>query len=307
MTALPRSIKRQLEEANAYMEAQNAAKEAPAEPENEPQEEASVEPEAPRAKAQEDDAAKWEQRYRTLQGEFNAKVPVLQKQLKEQLETNESLNARLLELERNKPVPKLVTSADEDEFGADMLDLIDRKAREIVLERERELQSKVSLLESKLQQAEGNLNRVSEYQVASSQERMVSELTQLVPNWEEINRDPGFLAWLGEEDPTSGIVRQQLLDDAASNLKAARVANIFKAFVGGSTPTKKQDALSSHAAPTRNANAVPKVENTKGRIYSVQEVEAFYDNAYRKNLYSAEKRAELEAELNLAISENRVR
>lgn len=310
MSALPKSIRRQLEEAEALQAQLNAPAPAPAEPETPPSEEPPVEPApAPKPKAGDEDpnSPTWQQRYRTLQGEFNAKVPQLQAALKEQTRKNEELEARLTSLEQAKPVERLTTAKDEEEFGADMLDLIDRKAREIFQVREQELLSEIRQLRSTVQNAEGTLNQVAETQIATAQDRMVAKLTELVPNWEEVNNDEGFLNWLGEADPVSGIVRQELLNAAHGKMDAVRIANIFKAYTGAQPQAPRVDTLQSQVAPTRNANAAPSQPVQPDEFITPQQIEKFYDDAYRRNLFSNEERARREAEINLAIAQNRVR
>lgn len=308
MSNLPKSIRRQLEEANRIQ----AGLIAQAEPESPAPEPAQVEPEpapAPKPKVGDEDpnSPTWQQRYRTLQGEFNAKVPQLQAALKEQTAKNQELEQRLTQLENAKPVEKLTTEKDEEEFGADMLDLIDRKAREIVQIREQQLVDTIRRLEARLEQTQGTLTQVAESNAASAQERMVAKLTQLVPDWAQVNESSDFLEWLGEPDPFTGIVRQQVLDDAAKANDPERIANVFRTFAGSRPAQPQTDSLQNQVAPARNANVSPSPVSTAGRIISQDEIAKFYDDAYRKNLYSAAKRAELEAEINKAIAENRVR
>ena len=67
-----------------------------------------------------------------------------------------------------------------------------------------------------------------------------------VPNWQAVNADPAWLAWLAQPDEVSGIERQQLLNKAHANMDAPRVIAIFKSFLstqpgGGQRPPLNRD------------------------------------------------------------------
>jgi len=302
---LPRAIQRQLDEAEA-IQAQIAAAqqpvtlETPAEPPVEAQEPA---PQPVPAQPVEDDAAVWKQRYKTLQGEFNAKVPKLQHQVKD-LESR--LEQAIARLDSVKSEPqKLVTEKDAEEFGADMLDLIDRKVREA----QAPLLDHIDRLNNELSQAKAAVGEISQVQLDTESQRFYAKLGELVPNFEQVNQDPEWLHWLTLEDPVSGIVRQTLLDDAAKVLRADRVANIFQSYLREAQPAQPvqpvADTLARQVAPTRTAPAPAPVAQPQGRIYTGAEVAAVFDPRSRRK-YTPEQYEALVNDVNLAISQGRV-
>lgn len=306
---LPRAIQRQLEEAEE-LQRQLSGQSAP--PVEEPQAqtveatpEPAPQPEPP--KPVEDDAAKWQQRYRTLQGEFNSKVPKLQEQVKDLTAKLETTLARL-EAVKVEP-PKLITEKDAEEFGADMLDLIDRKVRQELDAIRAPLLDKIEQLEQELSKASQAVGDVSQMQVDAATERFFGRLGQLVPNYADVNVDPNWLAWLAEEDPVSGMPRQEALDAAAKNLNADRVAAIFKAYsreAAAAQPAQPaNDTLSRQVAPARNAAAVQSQSQPQGRVYSGAEVQAAFDHRMRSRMTPQDYKALID-DVNLAISQGRV-
>lgn len=313
---LPRSLQRQLAEAEA-LQAQIARKpemlqvdtEVPLDPIPEPEAPAQTPDPTPKKLAtSQDDPAKWEQRYRSLQGEFNKLVPDLQRQVAD-------LNAKLEEHQRQakaqrQPREKLVTEKDVEEFGSDMLDVIERQARQIAQEREDALIARLEQVEAELSQARRQLGDVATTAAATIEEKFWAKLEKLVPDWSEINQSRAWLNWLDQEDELTGNRRQDVLNDHHKRLDAERVAAVFRAFKGTVTvqakDTDPDDSLEAQVAPARAVAAPsPSTTKPKGRVFTGAEVARFFDPRTRK-LYTPEQYQTLEAEINQAISEGRV-
>lgn len=63
-----------------------------------------------------------------------------------------------------------------------------------------------------------------------------NRLTELVPNYVEINATPGWIEWLNGTDPSSDERRQGILTRHEGRRNADSVAKMFKAFLAESTP-----------------------------------------------------------------------
>ncbi len=198
----------------------------------------------------------------------------------------------------------LITEQDKEAFGSDLLDLIDRATEQKVAgfrDRESQLLSEVNELKSKL----GN---VSERQGVSDKDRFLSALSAQVPDWEALNVDQGFLSWLAEVDPIYGLPRQYALTNAYEAFDAARTATIFKQYRNMIAPPtqQRQPNLQSQVAPTRSRSTPATTSAGEKRIYSSQEVSDFY-NEWIKGRLTNEEAVKMEAEINAAQAEGRIR
>lgn len=121
-----------------------------------------------------------------------------------------------------------------------------------------------------------------------------ADLARLVPNYEQINVDQKWLAWLTEEDEATGFVRQDILDRHSSALNAAGVAKMFKAFEA-SLPKAAEPPVAP-AARSVGAGA-PALPPGPAKGYPTrEEIRDFYKRAAIGRVKDAE-RFEFEARL----------
>lgn len=243
----------------------------------------------------------WEQRYKTLQGMQQAEARN-HKELKQQFD---ALQAEVAEM-RAAPVstPSLVSDEETAEFGADLLDVQRRIAKE-------ELTPILAQLE-KIKQENKDLRE----QLGHTESQMVSssfehKLAVAVPDFEAVNADPKWVAWLDEVDPMirapRRVVAQAAYERGDVEATAAYV-NLFKSLTKPAVVPKKPAAeLQSQVAPSRSMpNAA--VADDKARIYTEAETSLLFDKVgllYRQG--KAEEASKLDAELTLAYHQGRVR
>lgn len=320
--ALPRAIQAQLEQANALLEAANKPPEAPAPAEPAqvapapapepapaaPEPQATLEPQA-QSHPQPDP---WEQRYKTLQGLFNREVPSLQtkvKDLESQLQEavarlNKAADDKAKPAEPDKPV---ADPRDVENFGSDLVEMVQRTAERMFGRAANELQTKATSLEQRLAQLEQVLQGTTQTVAVNAEQAFFDRLTKLVPEWEAINANQAFLAWLAEVDPLLGQARQTALDAAQQTLNAERAAAVFKTFAASLPAAPKPNTLDKQVSPKGNASAPPAAP-AQPVVYTQQQVVEFYNAKRRGEFRGREKdAAQLEAEINLAIAEGRVR
>ena len=178
------------------------------------------------------------QKYRTLQGMYNAEVPRLHGQNKElsgRLQQMEQLLATISAQQSSgrsgqSSIDPLVTEKDQEEYG-ESLDVMRRVTREELIP----VAQKIAQLDRLLQQFQTNVvpqvNNLAHRQAATVEQQFWMELTGYIPNWKAINEDPDFQSWLLETDPLSGISRQTILEDAQRGLDVRRVVNFFKSWL----------------------------------------------------------------------------
>ncbi|MBA1993630.1 hypothetical protein, partial [Escherichia coli] len=80
------------------------------------------------------------------------------------------------------PHEKLITTQDVDNYGTELIDVVQRAAREAVAPELDVLRNENSELKKRV--------------ITTDKRTLRETLTQQVPNWTEINRSPEFLHWL---------------------------------------------------------------------------------------------------------------
>lgn len=122
------------------------------------------------------------------------------------------------------PQARLITPTEETEYGAEMLDLIGRRAREIVM-------SDVAPLQREIEHLKRQLGGVTNAVVQDGREKLFSDLDRDIPEWRVINEDPDFISWLSLPDIYSGLPRQNLLTQAFTSNQSVRVSKFFHGFL----------------------------------------------------------------------------
>lgn len=270
MSVLPGPIQAQLEAAELLQQAAVAPQ--PEIPPASPAPQPSPTPEAPVAPAEpvaqpapDGDAAYWRQRFETMQGKYNAEVPRLHSQVREQGDQLSQLTGRLDQLTRQAVPPTeqtqpLITANDEERFGADLIDAMRRVVRDETKAYSRRFENLEGVARTVSAKAD-RVGTVEQHLAATREERFYEVLVGAVPDWEAVNVDPRWLKWLAELDPMAGRTRQQLLDEAMAALDARRVVaafGAFKATLPAPAPSSRAQAateLARQVAPSRSSTA----------------------------------------------------
>lgn len=315
--ALPKSVQEAADRAEEIERQMNGnPEEAPQETATQAADAAPVETAAAESQSQEPtepqkaEGDKWEAKYKTLQGMYNADVPRMKKQ-NEQLEAQLAQYAEQVKqlresIAQHEEEKKYITDEDSEVFGADVVDLAQRAAKEEASRYSRE----AATMRNEVEELKAELGRVRDVSFQNTQQQYLTRLTELVPDWEKQNTDQGFLDWLNERDPFAGGVRKQALDEAYGSLDARRTADIFLAYrqaTGAGRPrvSKAETELRKQVAPTGRASAPAATDNSK-RVFTQQEIGDFYDRL-RRHEFTAEQAAALEGQIDQAVAEGRVR
>jgi len=283
----------------------------------------SVEDQAPKSETQEQvesDAQpkeSWEQKYKTLQGMYNADVPRLNAKNREVSSRVSQLEHLLGTMQQSakpaEPVSTdpLITDADVKEYG-DSIDVMRRAAREEV----NSANGRIEQLEKTIQQLQGVVPQVQQVQAqqqASSEQAFWAGLTNEVSNWQDINNNADFQSWLLSIDPLTGISRQTYLEDAQKNLDTKRVASFFAAWEKefGVPETARENRpntnsqLEKQVAPGRGRSGKPTSQESKN--YSPADIQKFFEDV-RKGLFKGrdEERGRMERDIFSAQREGRI-
>jgi hypothetical protein len=121
-----------------------------------------------------------------------------------------------------------ITDKELDAYGQEMIDVMGRRAQEIV---EPMLSSFQAAVQNELGQIRQQLGGVRGAVALTAQDRMYEELRKSVPDWEEINAMPVWHEWLKRPDPMTGLVRQNILTTSYQNNQSQQVIETFKRFM----------------------------------------------------------------------------
>lgn len=316
MATLPRQVQQQVEAAEALLAGTNQPQptqtEAPATPEPAVQSEPPAQPAAPAPAPQANQDETWERRYKTLQGLFNAEVPKLQTQVKdlsakyqEAIERLENV-AKQQETQARPDQQATANPKDIEDFGSDLVEMVQRQTQHVLGSVAQKLDGVVANFEKRLAQVEQALKGTSQTVAMTAEEMFFSKLAQVVPDWEQINSNDAWLAWLGEADPVYGQPRQVALDAAQKSMDVNRVAAVFNAFKGTLPKTPKTNPLEKQVSPKAAASAPP--VPTDKPTFTEQQIAAFYkDVALGKYRGRDADVARTEQMINDAIADGRVR
>lgn len=353
MSALPKQVQASIDEANRIAEeirkaqqppAPDAPKagEAPSTPPATPapaSDPAAVQPPAaPPAPAPAPTPEAWEQKYKVLQGKYNAEVPRLQNQVRELTDTVRNLQQQataqqmlVASLSQNRgaapegqrqtppPMTKLVKDEEIVDFGPDLFDFVQRAARQAVMP---EVEERLRPVQQKVEQVSQSAAHAAAETAETKRERVHALLDREVPKWREMNEDAadgGFIAWLSQADAFSGRVRGDLLKEAYEQHDGPRVVSFFKGFLNENAivtppspapaPTGSQKTLDDFVAPGTAKPGTTGAPNEAGkRTWTEAEIGKFYSDVragkYRSN---AARQAEIERDIFAAQAEGRVR
>lgn len=258
----------------------------------------------------------WQQKYHTLQGKFDAEVPRLHQQNKELAAQMQVLYQQLQTLQsqpQQQTTPqedRLVTEKDEEAFGSDLIDVQRRIAKEVMRDMVKPLQSELAARDAKIAQLEAQLNKTGGEVTNMTFEQ---RLARAIPDFEAINNDPKWIAWLNEIDPYTDEPRRSYAEYVYNNgdiEKLTKVVKFYKESTGQQQQqqqrSQRQTELNRQTQPTRSATtSTPPVSD---RTYTEPEWNRLWNkvNELHRKGNSAEAE-QLENELSLAATQGRVR
>ncbi|OHD24081.1 MAG: hypothetical protein A2Y38_14680 [Spirochaetes bacterium GWB1_59_5] len=317
MSALPKAVQAQLDQAEA-LQAQLSGETAPeaGNPVDLKLVETPVEQVEPTQVqetqvTQQTPSVDWEQKFRVIEGKYRAEIPRL---LDQNRELSDRLDNAIKAMEAKTQEPqkeaKLVTDADVEAYGADLVDMVRRASRE-------EFDSLAKKLVDKLEQRFG---QVAE-QVAQTEQRVVKSDTdkfwdavlKTVPEFEAINNDPRWFTFLDARIPGTRFTRRATAEDAIQSLDDQSLIEQLVAFKGTIAPpveeapksTKPKQNLNAQVAPSTSRASTP-TEPSTSQIWTGDQYAAALDHRNLQRI-SREEYERNVAEAELALAEGRVR
>ena len=314
MPRLPKSVEKQAELADTiYQQAYGtpqSTSEAPQAPEADPpvqaettpassdsapaEEPAKLEPTPPRNPANENDIDYWKHRVAAAEGRLKLEQPRMAQTIRELKDQLAQAQAKLAEFKASAPAASPadgVKPEEVEQYGKDFIDMVQRVARTATPGVDPQLQDQVKA--------------VAEQQRKISRDQFFESLKREAPQWESLNTNEDFLAYLAGLDPYTGRPRQELFDDAYEKLDAWRIANFFNSFSESRQveiePAKP--SLANQVVPQANKAVKPPPSK---KMWTTADVARFYDEV-RRGVHSEEAAARIEQDIFAAQSEGRLR
>lgn len=269
------------------------------------------------------DRTDWKQKYATLQGKYDAEIPRFQSDL----ETAKQQIADLKEQLQSKPkaeveAPRNTFTPEEiADYGEDLLDIMGRKAREIV---ETEYQPTINQLNGQITELQQRLGETRQTVQKVETNEVFAYLDREVADWRKVNVDPAFHEWLDNIDPYSGKTRKALMIEAFDRKNAHQVKAFFDGFnkenaaiIPNSTdPTPSGQGgtesgstlnLGNYVAPGAGRSGGAADAPTNRRIWKSTEISSFYSDVQKGRYRNRpEDKARIEADIIAATREGRV-
>jgi hypothetical protein len=221
-----------------------------------------------------------------------------------------------------QPAPqsrRRLTAKEIDEYTPELLDVVGRRAQEVI---EPALHGIFNQFEQRFGALQQQLGGVRGAVAYSAQERMYDDLRKEVPGWEQINSMPEWHEWLRHPDPMTGLIRQNILTNAHTNSQTNQVVATFKRFMdehritpslpqlpppanNGFAP-QQQVNLMALAAPGRQREGQLSVPQDRPR-YSATDIQKFYhDKTFGKYAGREQEAATIEQDILRAPLEGRI-
>jgi len=260
----------------------------------------------------------WKKRYTTYKAATDHTLHELRVQLSTEVQRSATLTKQMQAL--SEKIDKLeIASLDNSEANLDMFsaeerDILGDEAITTINKTTRSLVDKqIGPLKEKIKQQQLDSASALESRAASEREETFRlfkvRLTEFVPNMEEINVNPKFEEWLLKPDTYSGAPRIQLFRSAEASADVGRVAGFFNEFAGTqSTMKDKLDRKITPRSSTTDAVTLAQGSRKPLKVYSMGEVDKFYDDCIRGKYNGKEDlRKKVAADIEKAILDGRVR
>jgi hypothetical protein len=262
----------------------------------------------------EQDAEYWKQRFNTVRGKLDAELPLMTQQLRERDNALRDAQARLDALERAKseqpPVEqKAATDKDVEEFGADLVSMVERVSASSI---KQELSRFASELDKRMQVMFGQMEEVRGHVVKSESEKFWDSVTALVPDWEAVDSNPMWHEFLDTTPSFTTETYRNLAAAAIASGKADRIAELVKlwrapvAEAPATTPvvpSRAKEELRRQVAPSTSKGAAPPAGQ---KLWTAKEYEYVFSQQAMREVESKNLEG-MQAEANAALVEGRVR
>lgn len=288
--ALPKRVQEQAEQAKKAIEGMRRAP---------PEEGAKPQEQAPPANAdQGQPETDWEKRFKNMKRSHDETVSELRSQNEQLSGQVEKLTALIEKSKTEEPAAQapVFTPEEVEEYGQGFLDMVTRVAKSA------SSNASSGDIANELKELKGQFNNIVQNQVRTEEEKFYDELERAVPNWEAINEDERFHAWLAEEMPMTGNQRQHFLSQAQQRFDASTVKSFFVQW------QREQSGESVLPDTKTTTNEYVGERGKETEIWTAADIDAFYKDKTLGRFRGREDEArQIEMRIFRAQNEGRVR
>lgn len=247
----------------------------------------------------------WEKRYKNLRASRDDKSYKTKSQLAAALETINTLQLRINKMEEAKPtvdpLEGVFTAEDTDQLGEATVDVMKRATRKATEAATAPLQEQLDR-ERKLR--EGQTQKDAQNARQDVYNLFLNRVAKAVPDWEAINYDPGFEAFLMEPD-VDGTLRKTYFTKAEADGNSAQIIRYMLDFKAGvKVPV---DKLADKVTPVGDGVGATQPKSGEVKGVSRAYIDKFYDDLNRGRYVGRHSEAQaIEAEIDKATMEGRV-
>jgi len=239
----------------------------------------------------------WEQRYRVVDGKYKAETRDMRNQIAEKDAAIEELKKQLAEKQAvpapapapapvQKPID--IESAMQKVSEADVRSLVTPQLiedygmeywrQQLALNQALAPQAPTPQVQPEAPapvQDETRIDNLERQLKGQMETRFYSDLASIVPDYEDINAQEGWYDWLGEYEPLTGRMYDDLLKEAQASLDPVRVANLFDRYKATLTPSIPSDALtdSVEAQVVPDSSGPASIPDTESQVMSLKQWE----------------------------------
>lgn len=264
--SIPRQVVAGAAEAEAYLQQVREAEKPSPEPIQDPKPEAPAPAAPPPEKDWKAEAEKAQQRWTV--------ADTMLKRIGQDVREKDAKIAQLesaLAAAKAAPPPPAKPAPDLEIFNEEAREVVGYLAKQELAPLQREVETLRSEREANRAQAERQAKQAAAMDV----------LDDLVPDWREIDNDPGFASYLIEVDHT-GQQRQVAFMEAVNAFDGTTMARVFKRYIAQKPPAPPQ-APSPPIVPPPAGHAPPVTEPLK-KVWSAKEADDLLQDANRGRL-----------------------
>lgn len=177
----------------------------------------------------------WKARASTIEGLRRKQSIDFERRLKELGDEVADLRLKLLDKKTAEPVTPPVITDDEVKayFTAEQIQELGMPHLKAILASTRAEAQRAATAEvrSAVAPAEEKRRKQEEIEAQTAHTAFLAKVSEIVPNWESIQKDPRFSPWMEEPDPATGIRRQTLILQYQQSRDAPRAAWFFEEFL----------------------------------------------------------------------------
>jgi hypothetical protein len=302
-THLPRQVRERIQRINdrrsepkptaAAPTPPNADEQAPVVTEQDP---SSSAPPPPAADPRDSDPAYWKQRFKVTEGMLNRARDDAREALAARDQELTELRSRIRTLEEGKAqnskpdVALFFTPEQIEQFGEDQCEAM---AQAAIKAAQGQAQA---MIDAEVKPIKDRAAADAEQAQQARRQKFFDDLAAAHPDWEAVNADPAWLQWLTEDDETSGLVRQDILDRHNATQNVAKVAKMFSDFKKARAKPQPQVTPSRSAG---NGGGEGPAANQPALGYPSQAESKDYFKRSKLGKVTDKERVEFEARLKL--------